>query len=236
MFNENTRSIQIKTNHKDTKHQIVRRRYSLYRSFTTRLHQTSKTQKITKPFIISYFKKSPTIWDVQLVLCVNRGTVSAVLPSARGCRGLGEWRLGWLRLARTSARCARAPAAPLRSRTGTASRPPWQTKPSKPSTPTAHLHRHDCVLNRTKETTVIFSAFAWRPQPGGFKFLSASTRERSLSRSEKLNTGPHHCERETGIPPPRAERSVRVKTAAGRFLRPPDSMEEPPLPYYTPVS
>lgn len=72
-------------------------------------------------------------WDLPLLISHFRRMLAIVLPWVRDCRGLGEWRLGWLRFAMTSERCARAPAAPLRSRTGTASRPPWR-KPSKTST------------------------------------------------------------------------------------------------------
>lgn len=144
-------------------------------------------------------------WDIPRVICIFRSMYAVVLPSVRDCRGRGEWRLGWLRLAMTSARCARDPAAPLRSHTGTASRPPWR-KPSKTSTLAPYRPYIYAVKVRSEQrkrnNRDFFRLFACRPQPGGFKFLSASTREWSLSRSVKLNTGPFHCERKTGIRPP----------------------------------
>lgn len=168
-------------------------------------------------------------WDLRLVKCIFLSMFAVVLPSVRDCRGRGEWRLGWLRLAMTSSRCERAPAAPLRSRTGTASRPPWR-KPSKTSTLAPYRpHIYTVELRseqKERRNRDFFRLFACRPQPGGFKFLSASTREWSLSRSVKLNTGPDHCERKTGIPTPHNSQVLAKPQQGNFYVRQTDSQWE----------
>lgn len=112
--------------------------------------------------LTGYFKTPYPHWNLPLVKFIFRSMFAVVLPSVRDCRGRGEWRLGWLRLAMTSSRCARAPAAPLRSRTGTASRPPWRKTLENFNTrtlPTAHLHRQTAFWTKRKKEPWFFSPF-----------------------------------------------------------------------------
>lgn len=132
-------------------------------SSTTRPHYLTDLKPVSmyqaiKPRIIQHltdnFKMTYPRWELPLVKIIFRSMFAVVLPSVRDCRGRGEWRLGWLRLAMTSSRCARAPAAPLRSRTGTVSRPPWRKtleNVNARTLPTAHLHRQTAFWTKRKK-------------------------------------------------------------------------------------